>query len=155
LSEWAPSEIKQRVKVLVSLGSPHNPPPSDSNFQKVDQTRGLLTYINTKFPGAFEKSVKYVSVIGKSVSGSISLEQRGEQLLAYGSYSVLCGDGNAKGDGIIPIPTAFLEGAKNIEVPEAKHSNFIPTPFKPSIFLKEATWYGSPEVLDQWVQEII
>lgn len=151
LSEWAAPEVKRRVRILVSLGSPHNPPPSDSGVAKVDQTRGLLTYINSKFPGAHEKDVEYVSVIGRAVKGELSLQGGGERFLAFSSYSVLCGDGESEGDGIIPIPTATLSGAANIIVDEAVHSNFIPTPFRQAIFLDKAEWYGSPSVLKQWV----
>lgn len=150
LSEWAAPDIKNRVKQLISLGSPHNAPPSDSGVAKVDQTRGLLTYINDKFPGAYERRVKYVSVIGRAVKGDLSLTE-GERLLAFSSYSVLCGDGKSEGDGIIPIATARLEGAQNIIVDSARHSNFIPTPFRQSIFLQGAEWYGSPAVLQQWL----
>jgi len=151
LSEWAAPDIKSRVKILVSLGSPHNPPPADSGVAKVDQTRGLLTYINTNFPGAHEKNVEYVSVIGRAVKGELSLQGGGERFLAYSSYSVLCGDGESEGDGIIPIPTATLSGASNIIVDEAVHSNFIPTPFKQAFFLDKAEWYGSRSVIRQWV----
>lgn len=40
-----------RVRKVVSLGSPHNPPPSESAMAKIDQTRGLLRYITENFPG--------------------------------------------------------------------------------------------------------
>lgn len=41
-----------RVRALVTLGSPHNPPPQGSAVASIDQTRGLLTYINNNFPGS-------------------------------------------------------------------------------------------------------
>jgi len=40
----------RRVCSLVTLGTPHNPPPADSPMAALDQTRGLLTYINQRFP---------------------------------------------------------------------------------------------------------
>lgn len=151
LSEWASPDIKARVRVLVSLGSPHNPPPSDSQAAKVDQTRGLLSYITDNFPGAFEDKVRYVSVIGRTVKGELSTAGSGERLLAYASYGALCGEATSEGDGIIPTATAFLAGAENIIVDTARHSNFIPTPFKRAIFIPGAVWYGSPEVLREWL----
>jgi triacylglycerol esterase/lipase EstA (alpha/beta hydrolase family) len=78
LSEWAQPDVKKRqvnsfisimieyhglpnesliflrVVSLVSLGSPHQPPPADSLFSSSDQTRGLLSYINTRFPGTHD-----------------------------------------------------------------------------------------------------
>lgn len=41
---------------LVSLGSPHNPPPSGAKI--VDQTRGILTFCETNYPGAFHGAVR-------------------------------------------------------------------------------------------------
>lgn len=40
----------KKICSLVTLGTPHNPPPADSPVAALDQTRGLLTYINEKFP---------------------------------------------------------------------------------------------------------
>ena len=38
------------VRACVTLGTPHNPPPASSAVAGIDQTRGLLTYINSNFP---------------------------------------------------------------------------------------------------------
>ena len=105
LSEWAAPDVKKRVKRLVTLGSPHNPPPVGTAASKIDQTRGLLTYVNDKFPGSFEKGVQYVSVIGSAVTGRTAvaadaLAESVEALVAYSSYSVLSGDTQEQpGDG--------------------------------------------------------
>ena len=40
-----------RVKIFVTLGSPHTPPPPDTAYSAADQTRGLLSYINEQYPG--------------------------------------------------------------------------------------------------------
>ena len=42
-----------RVRKLITLGSPHNPPPAESAMAKIDQTRGLLRYITENFPGKY------------------------------------------------------------------------------------------------------
>jgi hypothetical protein len=59
--------------------------------------------------GAFEDHVEYISVVGKAVTGRLSLlsnEQvninwvdRIQSLVAYVSYYFLCGQGDVKGDG--------------------------------------------------------
>lgn len=107
LSEWASVDAKARVKKLLTLGSPHNPPQAESAASRVDQTRGLLTYINENYPGNFEKEVQYVSIIGAGVTGRLALltfsqiTESLEALLAYFSYSVLSGDTTEQaGDGI-------------------------------------------------------
>ena len=158
LSEWCADDVKCRVVSLVTLGSPHNPPPTDSPVARFDQTRGLLNYIDANYPGAFEKKVKYTSVIGSGITGSISLN-RGEgfaskvfSLVAYASYLALSGNPMQRGDGIIPVSTASLSGAKMIELADAKHSNYLPTPLK-SIKVP-FVWYGGEEVLPRWIQSL-
>jgi pimeloyl-ACP methyl ester carboxylesterase len=41
---------------LVSLGSPHRPPPEGV----LDQTRGILTFCESSCPGAFHGEVRFV-----------------------------------------------------------------------------------------------
>ena len=48
---WLFSSFSVRVRKLITLGSPHNPPPAESAMAKIDQTRGLLRYITENFPG--------------------------------------------------------------------------------------------------------
>lgn len=180
LSEWAASDVKKRVKKLVTLGSPHQPPPADTAAAKIDQTRGLLSYVDSNFPGSYEKGVEYVSVIGSGVVGRVALfgapvpaplaatatgastvvetgtgglAGRVESLVAYSSYAVLSGASSEQaGDGIIPVAVAQLAGAKLVVLPATKHSNFVPTPGK-SLKLSSFRWYG--DALDQWVQYLL
>lgn len=122
LSEWTSPKIKEKVTSLITLGSPHQPPPSSSFFSSADQTRGLLTYINTNFPGAFEPKVAYTSVISSAYTGELpslkssSLSPLFLSLLAFASYSLLSGEGTSSGDALIPISTATLDGAKLLVV---------------------------------------
>ncbi|CAI5524175.1 unnamed protein product [Closterium sp. Naga37s-1] len=55
------------VALLLSLGSPHLPPPPGAEGV-VDQTRGLLTHMQAVSPGAFHAPhVKYVCISGSEV----------------------------------------------------------------------------------------
>lgn len=138
------------VTILPPL--PNYPPPATESFwSQVDQTRGLLSYVNDNFPGAYHKNLKYTSVLGTGTPGKLGGGI--EESVAYISYLPLCGKGESVGDGIIPESIAFLEGAVHVRVPEAKHSSFIPTA-GPSIKVPGYIWYGSPEVLDQWLVEL-
>ena len=148
LSEWCDPAVREKVRSVVTLGSPHNPPPSDSLFAKFDQTRGLLSHINSNYPGAFEKNIKYTSVIGSEVTGDLNIFKT-ESLLAYVSYLFLCGEGPAGGDGIIPVATSQLPGAKDIILDGVRHSNFVPT-IQKSLKLP-VKWYGSSDVVEQWI----
>ncbi|GJP53918.1 hypothetical protein CLOM_g13039 [Closterium sp. NIES-68] len=57
------------VALLLSLGSPHLPPPPGAQGV-VDQTRGLLTHMQAVSPGAFHAPhVKYVCVSGRYIKG--------------------------------------------------------------------------------------
>lgn len=52
------------VAALVSLGSPHLPPPRGIPGV-FDQTRGLLYHVEDNCPGAFHDDVKYVCIAGR------------------------------------------------------------------------------------------
>ena len=148
LSEWSQPALRAKVRQLITLGSPHNPPPQDSVFANFDQTRGLLSHINEKYPGAFEPQVRYASVIGSQIRGDLN-PFKIEDIVAFFSYLFLCGDGQASGDGIIPVGTSQLPGAKDIVIDDVRHSNFVPTPQKS--FKLPVKWYGSVEIVEKWI----
>jgi hypothetical protein len=52
------------VAALVTLGSPHLPPPRGVPGV-IDQTRGLLYHVEETAPGAFHEEVKYVCIAGR------------------------------------------------------------------------------------------
>ncbi|KAG0611449.1 hypothetical protein M758_7G142000 [Ceratodon purpureus] len=57
------------VALFLSLGSPHLPPPRNVPGV-VDQTRGLLYYVEENIPGAFHApDVKYVCIAGRYLKG--------------------------------------------------------------------------------------
>ncbi len=155
LSEWCNSSTQARVKSIVTLGSPHNEPPEGTLVAKFDQTRGLLRYINTKYPGAHIPGVNYVSIITESVKGGL-VEGNPVGLLASGSYTALAGDGGASGDGIIPVSAATLSGATNIILGgrdsvtgPVYHSNFIGPVRIPNL-----PWYGTPDIVKTWADQL-
>ena len=54
---------------LVTLGTPHAPPP-EGPLRTFDQTRGLLTYVESKYPGAFHSDIRYLTVGSRAVKGT-------------------------------------------------------------------------------------
>jgi triacylglycerol esterase/lipase EstA (alpha/beta hydrolase family) len=116
------------VATLMTLGTPH--------VSRERWTRWNLDFVNNNYPGAFYSNVRYVCVAGKTIFG----ERRRGRWLAFSSYQLTCGQGNSWGDGITPIAAAHLEGAENLVVEGVNHS-----PRTPGI------WYGSPQVLPNWV----
>jgi pimeloyl-ACP methyl ester carboxylesterase len=113
------------VDRLVTLGTPHT---SQERW-----TRRNLDFVNTTYPGAYHPEIEYICIAGQAVQG-----RRGT--LAYESYRLTCGQGDVWGDGITPVVAAHLSGAENITLPSVWHS-----PRSPGL------WYGSPEILPQWL----
>ena len=89
----------------------------------LDQTKGLLTYVATNYPGAYHPEMRYLTVGSRAARGALAPELNG--LLAAASYLPLCGDAFAVGDGITPISCAHLDGAEQREV-AAIHIGFVP-----------------------------
>jgi len=96
-----------------------------------------LGFVNDNYPHAFYDDIEYICIVGKSVQGKKSTPQK---WLAYSSYELTCGQGDAWGDGIIPIASAYLDGATNIAIDGVYHSP------------RSGKWYGSPEAIDIWAK---
>ena len=157
---------ERRVKRLVTLGTPHNPPPAGF-AALIDQTRGLLKYINERCPPD-PAMVTCVAGDATWTPTLFDLLQRRpweesakrspllESLVSLPSYAVLAGSTDPfsiKGDGLIPVETALLDGCPSIVV-DAHHSDFVPTALD-SIKLPETyPWFGSPKVFDKWADAL-
>mmetsp|Transcript_14608 Transcript_14608/g.43630 ORF Transcript_14608/g.43630 Transcript_14608/m.43630 type:complete len:287 (+) Transcript_14608:174-1034(+) len=161
---WMAERGEKRVTRLVTLGTPHNAPPADSIVAAVDQTRGLLAYINAEFP----PDPEVVTCVAGDATYTPSIFQLGEawderlrrsplleSLVALPSYFALSGRNpfETRGDGLIPVETACLAGCPRV-VCGAHHSDFIPTALD-SIRLPETyPWYGSPGVFEEWADAL-
>lgn len=119
---------RSAIATLVTLGTPH------TSLER--WTRKNLEFVNLTYPGAFYVDIRYVCVAGKTVFGD-----RWKSWLAYSSYKLTCGQGNCWGDGITPIDSAHLKGAKNLVVEGASHSP-----------RGGRVWYGSASLIDTWSQ---
>eukprot|EP01031_Cornospumella_fuschlensis_P034372 gene34374-41604_t len=134
------------VAGLVTLGTPHYPPARDA----VDPTRGALSYVHSKYPGAFlrENGILYLSVAGDAVHGD-SFAPRGsfENLASY-CYRKVTGtanNGEERGDGVVPVGYAHLEGAEHLTLDDVWHSSFG----------EAGLWYGSREVTMHWLSKTL
>jgi len=119
----------ESVQALITLGSPNQNRKGSPMRLRVER---LL-------PGAFfAPNVRYISVAGSAVLG----RKRGsrKQRSAFRSYNTLSGKGQVWGDGLVPLPSALLEGACPIILEGVFHD---PT--------RNRIWYGSKDaVLDWW-----
>lgn len=143
---------RAQVSGLVSLGTPHLPPPPGGN----DVTRGALTWLNLSYPGAFFESVRYVSVAGKTVLGRPvpKGEPRTPASYAAASYSqLLGGTGEGQfGDAVVPVACALLPGSRTLLLPGVWHSMSKLGSFdEPS----DNPWYGSEVVVDTWLSALL
>jgi len=155
---------------LVTLGAPHFPPPAGS---APCATRGALAYCDKVLPGSYlqDEGIAYVTVAGSAIRGNADkpvesadsdatrevqtaadkvYSTRGEgsaARVAYTNYNALMGDGEALGDGVIPIECAHLAQAEQITLDGVLHSiNEAGTT------LPTERWYGSEKVIDRWMQ---
>lgn len=105
---------------FVSLGSPHLPPPQGV----IDQTRGILTWITERSPGAYHADdLEYVTIAGKFIKGSPLLGPGDFYSRVIGlGYNQVCGESAVWGDGVVPIPSAHLEGAMQLTLDGIYHS---------------------------------
>ncbi|KAJ8606281.1 hypothetical protein CTAYLR_010314 [Chrysophaeum taylorii] len=158
-------ERGKRVSSVVTLGTPHNPPPAST---AIDQTRGLLDYVNANF-----KLVDGATcVVGNSTTaGSLedllakplwdSAKNRSpllESLVALPSYAVLAATLDpfrVRGDGLIPIDAALLPGCESIVIDDCHHSGFIPTALDSIVLPSTYEWYGSPDKVSVWADALV
>lgn len=120
------------VNVLITLGSPHY------NHKGA----ALRKWVEEKYPGAyFDPDVRYMSVVGKAIRGN----ERGsiKERRVHWFYKTLCGSGDVWGDGVVPLPSALLQGSQHIVVDGLRHYSRSKHP-----------WYGTEEAIQSWWQAI-
>ncbi len=118
---------KALADTLVMLGSPHT----------ALKATVLRQMVQRRLPGApFADRVRYVSVAGDlDLDTATPMAQR----LAPTAYRNSTGDAADRGDGLVPVSSALLEGSTPLVLPGVAHGGA----FGPS-------WYGSPEVVERW-----
>jgi pimeloyl-ACP methyl ester carboxylesterase len=116
------------VDHLITLGSPH-----------YNQRGGRMRrWVDEQYPGAyFAPQVEYTSVAGKAICGNRRGSFRGRW--AYRFYERLSGDGNAWGDGLVPVASALLCESRQVTLDGVSHFTGFGGP-----------WYGTAEVVRRW-----
>lgn len=118
----------EQVRHLITLGSPHH------------NVRGarIRRWVDQSYPGAyFAPEVAYTTVAGRAIQGSNGGSLRNR--LVYTLYRQLSGDGNEWGDGIVPLTSARLDGAKNLVLDAVAHAP-----------IGGNRWYGTASVVREW-----
>ena len=118
----------ESVQHLITLGSPHG------------NLRGarLRRWVDQSYPGAFfAPEVTYTTVAGRAIQGSLQdgLRARVARIL----YLQLSGNGGEWGDGLVPLTSARLEGARNLVLDAVAHAP-----------IGGRRWYGTSSVVREW-----
>jgi len=161
----------RRIDRFVSLGSPHRAPPRGVEGV-VDQTRGILTWVEDNCPGAHlhDEGVRYVTVAGRLVRGRALGGAGGGKAAEEGSgvaasaaaafagvgYQQVCGKADAHGDFIVPVDAAHLGDprAAEVDLEGVFHSPIGETLRWPLGGGRAVLppWYGSERVAGAWVR---
>lgn len=122
----------ETVADLITLGTPHY------NRRKFIYGGWLASWVDRRYPGAyFAPQVRYTAVAGKWLQGNLQGTRRERQV--YLLYKDMLGDGAIWGDGLVPVASALLQGARQITLEAVSHY---------AVF--GAAWYGAPEVIPRW-----
>lgn len=118
---------KALADTLVMLGSPHT----------ALKATVLRAMVQRRLPGAaFAPQVRYVSVAGDlDLDTATPLARR----LAPTAYRNSTGDAADRGDGLVPVASALLEGSTPLVLPGVAHGGAF-----------GSSWYGTSEVVERW-----
>jgi hypothetical protein len=120
---------------LITLGSPHT----------ALKATAMRTRVARELPGAYFRHDQQHPVRYVSVAGVINLDPNAGQAsatarrLAPTAYRNSSGDAADRGDGLVPVGSALLEGAEPVVLEGVAHGGA----FGPQ-------WYGTPAVLERW-----
>jgi len=136
--------LADEIGALVTLGSPHNVGTSRSIGGRIDDVAGR--FANQAVPGAaFAPRVGYVTVASRAVRGRP--DGHGRERVASRLYrNIEAGPdpGHAEGDGLVPVESALLAGARQIVLEDVVHGQAAGQP-----------WYGTQQGLDGWWDDAV
>lgn len=117
---------------LISLGSPH----------QALRATPLRAMVDRHFPGAFFPQVDYLAVAG-TVDLASSTASGFSKRTAAANYRSIAGTDAVDGDGLVPVQSALLQGARHQVLADTAHGGFF-----------GSSWYGSEDRLSLWADQI-
>lgn len=118
-----------RCDRLISLGSPH---------QAIRATP-LRAMVDRRFPGCHEPDVDYIAI-----AGELDLDSATASVFscrsAKSSYRGIAGRADVKGDGLVPVDSALLDGARHLIQSDTAHGGLFGTTNYFSLSRLEAWW---------------
>ncbi len=129
-----------RIGALVTLGTPHLLGPDVRWGSRM--TRAGAHFAERHVPGAFfAPTTGYLAVASRLIVGRLDGED-GRSRFARDLYEGIVAQPErdaVEGDGLVPVESALLPGARHLVLPDAVHGPGTRSP-----------WYGSPAQLDEW-----
>ncbi len=128
-----------QIGAIVTLGSPHHVATSRYVGRRV--SAAAARFADRTVPGAaFAPFVGYVTVASRAIAGRT--DGAGRERVAWRLYQSLLHDPAAltiEGDGVVPVRSAMLDGARQIVLDDVLHGHAGGQP-----------WYGADAGLDRW-----
>jgi hypothetical protein len=94
-------------------------------------------------PGCACYGVDYISVAGQlDLDGATATGFARRS--ARRSYKQIAGEDEVSGDGLVPVDSALLKGARAVELNDTAHGGLF-----------GSTWYGSAERIPQWWNQVV
>lgn len=123
----------EHVRALVTLGSPH------CSERGAQLGWFLSDQANRTVPGIpYAERVRYRVVAGRCVQGDAEGTYR--QRRAFHTYQFFSGQGEVWGDGVVPLESAYLDGAERLTLEDVAHSSKY-----------GRDWYGhSKAIIRRW-----
>ena len=118
---------------LITLGSPH----------QARRATPLRAMVDREFPGAAFPGVDYLAVAG-TLDPTSSTASAFSRRTAANNYRSIVGTSEVEGDGLVPVTSALLQGARHLVLPDTAHGGFF-----------GSSWYGSNDRLDQWCDQVL
>jgi len=128
-----------RIGAIVTLGTPHVMPTAEGIGKRMNTV--LSEIADEAAPGAFHSPrIGYVSVASRAIRGDPG--GTGRERVAYLLYRSVVGRAavpGIEGDGLVPVVSATLAGARHILLGDAIHGPGAGAP-----------WYGADGPMDGW-----
>lgn len=152
LDHYASERRVRTIGRLVTLGSPMRAPPTDVPGV-VDQTRGIGRWVDERCSSAEtlrnERGIEVTCIAGTYATGGEDLFADAGAFAVGLGYKQVCGRASVPGDGITPVESALLPGARHIILDDVYH-----TPLGASEEGGRA-WYGSERVARLWLDDVL
>ncbi|GFZ02686.1 alpha/beta-Hydrolases superfamily protein [Actinidia rufa] len=174
--DWYLKRVDEAVNEAKELAGGRPPPKGSPGV--IDQTRGLLNYVEKHCSKAvYTPELRYVCIAGRYIQGArffagsnansssaVHVDQADSKVAVVNATSTSASDSatlrarfigqgfavrqTCWGDGVVPEVAAHLEGALNISFDRVYHS---PVGSDDSL----RPWYGSPAIVEQWIHHLL